>query len=115
MFHEIGSSRFVHLEESETTRSNPVTFARQARITLLSAAPRVVATAARILQLMRQPLGLRLLRGRMRGEFAQILLGLFPVALVALDPSRHSVRSFDCRITLFAQCGALGVTARTTG
>ena len=47
MFQEIGSSRFVHFEESETTRSNPETFARQARITLLSAAPRVVATAAR--------------------------------------------------------------------
>jgi hypothetical protein len=46
MFQEIGSSFFLHFEGSETTRSTPVTFPRQAWITLLSPAPREVASAA---------------------------------------------------------------------
>jgi hypothetical protein len=45
MFHEIGTSRFVHREGSETTRSNPFTFARQAWMMELSAVLLEVASA----------------------------------------------------------------------
>jgi hypothetical protein len=47
MFHEIGSSRLVHLEGSETTRSNPCTLPRHAWITEVSAALLEVASAVK--------------------------------------------------------------------
>ena len=73
---------------------------------------RLVAQAPRVGELAREPLHLRLLRGSVRGDLAQVLFGERPFVLVALDARRELLGATCFGVALATDRRDFGIAAR---
>ena len=71
-----------------------------------------VARTARVGQLVREPCAVRLVRRRLRGQRAQVFLGLRPFLLEAFDAAREIGSASERRVALLGEHGDFAVANR---
>jgi len=73
-----------------------------------------IAAAARLGEIVLEPLRMRLLRGRVRGELAKVLLGRGPFTLEAIDAPLQFERALAFGLALRGEHGDLAVACGAT-